>query len=130
MGTRHPPCCAARSSALAGPQVPAGVALERRRGVEQRLHDAPRLLDDLPAREERAVAAQGVREQAFVRLRRLAELLLELEIERDRLRDLLPRSLCADADRHPGVPADAEDDVVGAGRSKPVRAPAELRHPL
>ena len=62
-----------------------GVALDRRRGVEQRLHDAPRLLDDVPAREERAVSAQGVREQAFVRLRRLAELVLELEIERDRL---------------------------------------------
>jgi hypothetical protein len=51
-----------------------------------------------PAREERAVAAQRVRKEPLVRLRRLAELLREVEVERDGSRDLLARGLGAKED--------------------------------
>src|SRR5918995_3470948 len=112
------------------PPRPLLVALDRRRVVEQRLHNAPRLLDDGPAREERLVAAQCIREQPLVRLRRLAELFGEVEIERDRLRDCLARRLGTEKDRDTRMAPDAKDDVVMSRRVEAMATPLQLWNAL
>ena len=58
-------------SAAAGPHEPGAYGVDRRRGVEQRLHDPPRLLDAVLAREARAVADHRRVQQHLVRRRRL-----------------------------------------------------------
>src|SRR5262245_60426484 len=94
---RRPPRCGA-------------VLLDRRRVVEERLNDAPGLLDDVPAREERRVSSQGVREQPLVRPRPLAHLLEERDVERHLARLLGARRLREERDRDARITPDAEDD--------------------
>src|SRR6185312_12665297 len=53
---------------------PAGVGLYRRWRVQQRLHDAPRLLLAVLADEEPGLSLQEVAEQPLVGLRRVPEL--------------------------------------------------------
>src|SRR6202044_2354138 len=62
---------------------PLGVGLDRRRGVEQRLDDAPGLLDAVLPGEERRLSVDGVSEQALVGLWRGAQLFREDERQVD-----------------------------------------------
>ena len=94
----------------AGPRSRA-VGDERGRRVEQRLHDPPGLLDDLPAWEEGVVPAQRVGEEALVGCGGSPSSSAKSR-SRSGLRDLLAGRLRADHDRDARVPADAQDDVV------------------
>ena len=82
-GWRQPPWPVSRW--LAALRAPAArlVGLDRRRVVEQRLHDAPGLLDRVLVGNSCAVAAQRVAQQALVGLGLVAGLSLEQQVEVD-----------------------------------------------
>src|SRR4026209_1576030 len=92
------------------PRPPRSPAVLRDRGrvVEQRLDDPPRLLDDVPPREQHRPTVERIREQALVRAWALAELLEERDVEGDLARVLRTGRLGEERDRHARVPADAE----------------------
>src|SRR5690242_1408052 len=68
---------------LSGPPRSGRVRMHRRRRVEQRLHDAPRLLDGVLSVEARAHAPDGSEQQHLVGRRALAALGRELHVEVD-----------------------------------------------
>src|SRR5512134_3834567 len=131
-GLRIAPAPVARGEVVGGdrPPRPGLIHLDPRGRVEQRLHDSPRLLDHPPAREERAVPTERIGEKPLVRLRRLAELLGEVEIEGDGPRDLLAWSLRAQEDRDSSVPAYAKHDVVVSRGVEAMPPPLQVRDAL
>ena len=78
------PYPASSSFACLGSPRPRRVRMDGRRGVEQRLHDPPLLLDRVLAGEADGLADQSRVEQDLVRRRPFAALLRELHVELDR----------------------------------------------
>ncbi len=74
---------ATSSSAPSGPHEPGAYGVDRRRRVEERLHDPPRLLDPVLPREARVVADHRRVEQDLVGGRPLPALIRELHVELD-----------------------------------------------
>ena len=95
------------------------VGLDLRRVVEQRLDDAPGLVDRVEVREQLRVAAQRVAEQALVRLRLLGVLLVEEQVEVDPVEGVLARLLRHQADLGPGLGLHPDDQLVGVGDHPP-----------
>src|SRR4051812_24404199 len=73
---------------------PRRIRLDRRRRIQQRLHDAPLLLDAVLPRKPQALTLHGGVEQHLVRCCPLAAFLAEFHVERDRLRPNAAGAAC------------------------------------
>ncbi len=102
-----------RARGTPGPRL---VDLNRGSGIEQRLHDAPGLLDAVLAGEMAGIAVQRIAEEAFVGFGCLAELLGEHQGQVHRPRRLCSRSLGLNHQIGTGAGIDAQDELIGCGR--------------
>src|SRR4029450_2879819 len=100
--------------------------MNRRRRVQQRLHDPPRLLDTVLAREARAVADHRRLEQYLVRGRAFPTLLRELHLELDRRGTGDVRAVCVDDQLDSGRRVEPDHKLIGVGRGV-AEAEAQLR---
>ena len=120
-GSCQRPWPAISRSAAAGPPDALRVGLDRRRRVEQRLHDPPRLLDAVLAREARGVAVHGGEQQHLVGRRPLAALVGELHVEVDLLGLGRVAALGLDEQPHAGRRVELDDELHRLGLARRAR---------
>ena len=128
----HPgpaPAAEAREQTVRRRRAPGArrVGVHGGRILEQRLQDPPGLLDPVLTGEARAVAAHRVEQQHLVGRRRLAALLGELHIERDRLRAGEVGAVGVEDHARAGRGIELDDELVGLGAPVPVLHEAEAR---
>ena len=107
-------------SALAsfGPQVPGSYDVDRRRRVEQRLHDPPLLLDAVLTCEPQGLPVHRGLEQHLVRRRALTALVGELHVEADRLHRHRVRPPRLELEPDAGAWIEADHQLIGLRRAR------------
>src|SRR5512132_3409180 len=98
--------------------------MNRRRRIEQRLHDPPLLLDSVLAGEPRAVTDDGRLQQYLVRGGPFTPLLRELHVQLDRRRSGDIRTVCVDDEPDAGRRVELDHELV---RRLPASAHAEAQ---